>query len=115
MSCRFNYTFVFWVTIIRDIEQNKYSVALCSNLEHTVGQLAPHEWLMYLRFFTDMHEAVGHKLFLESLDTKSLRRNIRLMNRRELNLHALFRQYMELGREGEPEENLKPKEQSISF
>ena len=72
--------FTFWVTVTRDLSLDKYHIECCVNPHTVLRHLSAYDTLLYIRAFTDIHAAIGHKLFLESLSIQSLERMVRCGN-----------------------------------
>lgn len=81
-----------WICILH-LKNGNYLIRMTADLRKTVERLQEDERLVYLRMFTNMQEAVGHRLFLESLPADSLRMNIRSLNPREKDIRKLLVQY----------------------
>lgn len=81
-----------WVCILH-LKDGNYRIRMTADLRKTVERLQEDEELVYLRMFTNMQEAVGHRLFLESLPAESLRMNIRSLNPRGKDIGKLIIQY----------------------
>lgn len=80
------YSLTFWVTVTRDLSLDKYRVDCCIHLHTVLKRISVYGTLLYVRAFTDMHIAIGYKLFLESLSMYSLERLIRCENPNEEDL-----------------------------
>lgn len=83
---------LFWVCVIRRGESS-YRVQMTSDLRKVLTFEAKQEILIYVRMFTEMQEAIGHKLFLENLSVTSLLLNVRRLNPRGKDLKELVLLY----------------------
>lgn len=70
---------LFWVCVIRRGDSS-YRVQMTSDLREVLTFESEQEILIYVRMFTEMQEAIGHKLFLENLSVSSLQANIQRLN-----------------------------------
>ena len=71
---------VFWICVFLHTTKKKYTIAIYSDIACMLTKISDDEAIIYLRFYTNMQEAVGHKLFLENLDNYTLLINIKCMN-----------------------------------
>lgn len=68
---------IFWVVIVKKIPSCKYCVLGGSNRNVILKRITAHDVLLYMRPFSDMHAAIGHKLFLEYLSPEAMEHIIR--------------------------------------
>lgn len=83
---------LFWVCVIRRGESS-YRVLMTSDLRKVLTVKFEQEILIYVRMFTEMQEAIGHKLFLENLSVNSLLANAQRFNPRGKDLKELVMLY----------------------
>ncbi|ADV42715.1 hypothetical protein Bache_0692 [Bacteroides helcogenes P 36-108] len=79
--------------VIRDLSLEKYRVECCMHLHTVLKRISAYDTLLYVRAFADMHIAIGHKLFLESLSMHSMERWIRCENPDEEDLSTEMEKY----------------------
>lgn len=68
---------IFWVVIVKKNDSYKHHIWGGTSRSVILKRLADHDVLLYMRPFSDMYAAIGHKLFLESLSPESIERVIR--------------------------------------
>ena len=87
------HSLTFWVTVTRDLSLDKYRVDCCTHLHTVLKRMSAYDSLLYVRAFADMHLAIGHKLFLESLSVHSMVSLIRCENPNEEDLSTEMEKY----------------------
>ena len=83
---------LFWVCVIRR-DESSYRVLMTSDLRTLLTVETEQEIVIYLRVFTEMQEAIAHKLFLENLSVASIEVNVRRFNPRGKDLKELVLLY----------------------
>jgi hypothetical protein len=83
----------FWVGVYCSADSS-YAVDFASNISIMLKRHEGNEVLLYLRYFNNLQDAIGHKLFLESLSVTSLRTNIRTQNPKVKDLRNMVAQYL---------------------
>jgi hypothetical protein len=78
----------FWVCVIL-AHDGKYIVDVDVDLSRVLTKYTSDEAVLYLRYFTDMQEAFGHKFFLEALSLETLKTCIATLNPRRKNLRSM--------------------------
>lgn len=74
------YPLIFWVVVVKNVPLENYCILGGTNRSAMLKRMTAHDTLLYMRPFSDMHAAIGHKLFLEALSTESIERIIRQEN-----------------------------------
>lgn len=84
----------YWVTVFCNTSTDTYSVHYSIDIHKLLSRLAAATILVYVKCYNDMCDALGHKLFLDTISADTLKRIIRLQNPKRADMRENFEQYV---------------------
>ena len=84
----------YWVTVFCNTSTDTYSVHYSINIHNLLSKLAAATILVYVKCYNDMCDALGHKLFLDTISADTLKRIIKLQNPERTDMRNKFEQHV---------------------
>lgn len=82
--------FLYCVCVFKSADLQSYKILVITDILSTISKDKTSDTLLYIRHYTSMQDAIGHKLFLESISSSSLENQILAINPKLKNLKELF-------------------------
>lgn len=83
--------FLFCVCVFKSSDTGDYKIPVVTDIQNAVSNEKALDTLLYIRHYSSMQEAIGHKLFLESLSAPSLENQIRAINPKLRDIKEIFK------------------------
>lgn len=84
----------YWVTVFCNTSTDTYSVHYSIDIQNLLSRLAAATIPVYVKCYNDMCDALGHKLFLDTISADTLKRIIKLQNPKRADIRDNFEQYV---------------------